>query len=277
MSAEGRARRRERDRASLRRLLPNLLTTVALCSGLASLDFAIREQWGAAILAIAAAAVFDALDGMAARLLRTSSRFGEVLDSLSDFLCFGVAPAAILHLWLLKGADVFGLAAAMTYALCAALRLARYTAEASMKPLPAPGQKAQPSRFFKGMPSPAAAGAALIPPMIELSPAFSWTPPQWLVVVYTFAIGLLMISRVPMFSIKAVRVRRSMRLFLFVAVGLLVALARRDVFLVGVILAGGYLLTLPLSVVMKKRWGEGRHGGTEARRHEGTEGREGEK
>lgn len=251
-----------RGRASVRRLLPNLLTTVSLCSGLASLDFSIRGEWGAAIVAIAFAALFDALDGLAARLLKAQSRFGEVLDSLSDFLSFGVAPAALLHLWLLKGADVFGLAAAMTYALCAALRLARFTAEASARPLPAPGQKAKPSRYFTGMPSPAAAGAALVPPMIELSPIIKWSPPQWLVVVYTFAIGLLMISRLPMFSIKAVRVRRSLRLFVLVGVGLLVAVARRDFFLAGVIVAGGYLLTLPLSVWMKTRERRLENGGT---------------
>src|SRR6185295_10381274 len=123
--------KRERE-VPIRRLIPNLLTSTALCCGLAALHFSLRGEWDHACLAVLFSAVFDALDGRAARLLRVSSRFGAVLDSLSDFLSFGVAPAMILYQWqigkqdLLGKYEFLGVAAVMLFALCSALRLARF-------------------------------------------------------------------------------------------------------------------------------------------------------
>lgn len=248
-----------------RKIIPNLLTTVSLCSGMAALHFAVKAEWDRALAAIAVAAVFDALDGRAARLLHVSSRFGAVLDSLSDFLSFGVAPAFIIHQWMLRGqtpaaaGDAGGqsakwlvtlvLAATMTYALCAALRLARFTAAARR------AKPASPlSRFFVGMPSPAAAGAVLIPVMIERSYTFGqYNLPDWVVLMYTFVIGSLMISRVPMFSFKRVRVERYLVVPGLVIVGLFVAIAMKDPWLAASALAGLYLLSLPLSVGAYRR------------------------
>lgn len=231
----------------LRRVVPNLLTTLSLCSGLASIHFSMQGDWDRALSAIAVAAVFDALDGGAARLLRASSRFGAVLDSLADFVSFGVAPAVILHQWMLKGAGGIGLAATMTFALCAALRLARYTA-ARPKPANSPA-----SRFFTGLPTPAAAGIVLIPTMLAVARNIQMTWPDWLVIAHVFFTAWLMISRRPCFSLKRIRIQRRLVVPLMLAAGLLVVSAAKDPWLTAATMAAIYLLSVPVSIYMHRR------------------------
>lgn len=238
---------RDNQRPSLAALLPNLLTTLAVCSGLASLHFSLKGELERAVAAIVVAAIFDALDGRAARLLRVSSKFGAVLDSLSDFLAFGVAPAVVLYQWKLKGAEVPGSAAAMTYALCAALRLARFTA-ADMPGAREPAAKAdRPSHFFTGMPSPAGAGVALLLPMLAFSDTLGFDSPTWLVIAMTFVVGVAMISRVPMFSLKGLHVKRHYVAPFLVLVGLIVVAAVRDVWLTLAAMSTIYLLLIPVA------------------------------
>lgn len=256
----------------IRAIIPNLITTVSLCCGLAAIHFASRGEWNRAVAAVGLAAVFDALDGRAARLLRSASPFGAVLDSLADFCSFGVAPAVILHQWLQRPeSDLakpwagWALVAVMIYALCAALRLARFTAAAGAAgPVPAgagAARKALPgktsakiaAKFFVGMPSPAAAGAVLIPVMIDISPLIKWSVPAWGVVVYTAFIAFLMVSRRPMYSFKKVKLRRGAVVPLLVGVGALVFVASRDPWLATGLLAAVYLATLPLAAVAHAR------------------------
>lgn len=243
--------------SNLATLIPNLLTTLAVCSGLASLHFSFKGELTRAIAAIVVSAIFDALDGRAARLLRVSSKFGAVLDSLSDFLAFGVAPAAVLYQWQLKDVDVFGGAAAMTYALCAALRLARFTAADMAGPREPASKPSKPSHYFTGMPSPAGAGVALLLPMIAFSEKLAYTSPPWLVVVMTFLVGLAMISRVPMFSLKGLRIRRPYVAPFLVLVGLVVVAALRDVWLTMAAMGTIYVLLIPVAILggarMKQR------------------------
>ncbi|MDX2115265.1 MAG: phosphatidylcholine/phosphatidylserine synthase [Planctomycetota bacterium] len=244
--ALSRVRRRARS-VPVRRLVPNLLTTVSLCSGLASLHFSLMADWDRALSAIAVAAVFDALDGGAARLLRAQSKFGAVLDSLSDFCSFGVAPAVILHQWMLRDADAPGLAATMTYALCAALRLARFTVAkktAAGSPL---------SRFFVGLPTPAAAAVSLIPPMLDASRLIPFRLPEWLVILHVFFVAWLMISRQPCYSLKKLRIPRKAVPVLMVGLGLVVVSAARDAWLTGAALASLYLLSIPVSIAHRAR------------------------
>lgn len=244
----------------LRRVVPSLLTTVSLCCGLAAMNAALKENWNQALMAIAFAAIFDMLDGRAARLLNATSRFGAVLDSLADFLSFGVAPAVVVHLWLLRSAGFLGMLAVTAFVLCAALRLARFTANASVR-----SNKASSSRFFVGMPTPAAAGAVLIPVMLDAShwvrlkeAALSQSHPEAtgaleilipsLVVVHTLLVAGLMISRLPMYSFKSWRVRRRLVPPLLVLAGLLVAALFYDRWLTCSALAGAYLASLLLSL-----------------------------
>ncbi|MBX3410930.1 MAG: phosphatidylcholine/phosphatidylserine synthase [Phycisphaeraceae bacterium] len=243
----------KRTEVPLAALIPNLLTTLALCSGLASLHFSLKQDWDKAVMAIGMSMIFDTLDGRAARLLRVSSRFGAVLDSLSDFLAFGIAPAMILHQWLLHedGVGRFELAAVMTYALCAGLRLARFTAAAQGGPaVVKPGA----GSYFVGMPTPAAAGAVLIPAMLELSKSIhGWKMPQWSITVFTLVIAVLMISRVPTFSFKKITVQRKLVAPLLVLVGLFVTAMISDFWLTLAILAGLNVLLIPVAWVQRAR------------------------
>jgi CDP-diacylglycerol--serine O-phosphatidyltransferase len=259
-----------RSDVSIAALIPNMLTTLALCCGLASIHFstkaaffqwqglsedAVRPLWERALVAILLSAIFDALDGRAARLLRVTSKFGAVLDSLSDFVSFGVAPAMILHERTLaplitqggvRGGNIFALMAVMTFALCSALRLARFTSAT-------PPAKPSHSNFFVGMPTPAAAGAVLIPALLDVSKTVDWDPPLWAVIAYTLLIAFLMISRIPMFSLKKLRVSRYAVAPLLVLMGVLVAVMFHDPWLTLAIIAGAYVLSLPVAVFMRRR------------------------
>jgi CDP-diacylglycerol---serine O-phosphatidyltransferase len=245
----------------LARLIPNVLTTLALCCGLLAIHYTFKGAIEKAMAAVVVAGVLDALDGRAARMLRVTSTFGSVLDSLSDFLAFGVAPAFILHRWLEPGLGrlegTLELAAVMSYALCAALRLARFTAAA---PVAKPGGAVE--RHFVGMPSPAAAGAALAPPMLAHSETVArlvgdWRPPAWwmpwVVVVYVFVVALLMVSRIPMFSLKALRVGRRAVAPALVGVALGAVGMVRDPWLTLAVISGVYVLSIPLVVAAARR------------------------
>jgi CDP-diacylglycerol--serine O-phosphatidyltransferase len=239
-------------------LIPNLLTTLALCCGLAALHFATKPDWDKALGAVVLAGIFDALDGRAARLLRVTSGFGAILDSLSDFLSFGVAPAFILHAWiasqekLVGRLGAFALAGFVTYALCAALRLARFTAEAPVGRQSRDKPAERPATYFTGMPSPAAAGAVLIPPMLARSDTVAWTAPAWAVIAYTLVIAVLMVTRLPMFSLKALRLSRRAVAPLLVGVGLLTVAATRDPWLTLSCISALYLLSIPVTIITRR-------------------------
>lgn len=251
-----RRRRRRRERlpgepryVSVRKLVPNMLTAGALVAGGAACYYAAQEgQFDKAIAAIGISFILDGLDGRMARMLRVTSRFGEKFDSIADFTAFGIAPAFVLYCWELREFRLTGMAVAMVYVLCAAYRLARFTRQAKKQKLGTP-----PSKFFQGCPAPAAAGLALIPPMLSLSPVLPWTAPAWLTAAWTVLIALLMASRIPMISIKAWRVRRDYAGPLMLLSGLVMVGLFRDPWLTasGVMLV--YLLSMPGAIVWKRR------------------------
>ena len=238
----------------LRRLVPNFITTTALCCGLAAIHAALRLEFKDALLFIAASMVFDALDGRAARFLRATSSFGNVLDSLSDFLSFGIAPAIILYQWMLKDEEWAGLLACMMFALCSALRLARFTANTTGPTISTPQTPARialNTNFFVGIPTPAAASAALIPVLLATSRFGTTTDVvtnKWVVIAFTIFIALFMVSRQPMFSFKKLKLSRASVVPLMVAVGLVIVGIRYDILLTLAILSGLYLLTFPLAL-----------------------------
>ncbi len=149
--------------ATINRMIPNLLTMLGLCAGLTAMRFALEGRFGAAAVSIAVAACIDGLDGRIARLLKATSRFGAEFDSLADFLCFGVAPAFVLYVWSLQVARGFGFMPCLMFAVCMALRLARFNALIDAGPRPA-----YQSNFFTGVPAPAGAGLALFPLFVGL-------------------------------------------------------------------------------------------------------------
>jgi CDP-diacylglycerol--serine O-phosphatidyltransferase len=191
---------------SINRLIPNVLTLAALCSGLTAIRFGLQDHFQLAVIAIIVAAIFDALDGRVARRLGVTSQFGAELDSLSDFLCFGVAPALVLYLASLKDGGALGWVVTLMFPICSALRLARFnTGLLSDTPPPA-----WTGSYFTGVPAPAGALLALIPLLVSFEADATWPRHPLVVGVVLLCVGGLMVSRLPTFSFKKGRVPRNM-------------------------------------------------------------------
>ena len=203
-------------RIPFRAMIPNAITALALCMGLTGVSLAIGGQWEKALGAIILAGVLDGLDGRIARLLRAQSRFGAELDSLSDNIAFGTAPALILFLWSLNAAPRFGWIAALSLAVCCALRLARFNAR-----LDAAEQPHKSAGFNTGLPAPAGAGVAFVPIYLWLITGNDmfrqWQP----VMAWTLLIAALMISSLPTYSWASIRIRPAWRMFALAGVALL--------------------------------------------------------
>ena len=224
----------------VRSLLPNVLTLIALCAGLTAIRFGLQGRWEQAVIAIAVAAVFDALDGRMARLLKGTSKFGAELDSLSDVISFGVAPALLMYLWALRDLKGAGWVLALAFCVCCALRLARFnTAEED------PSAPSWSKNFFVGVPAPGAAGLALLPLIadLHLENEFFRSP---ILCGFIFAIvSFLMVSQVPTLSAKRLAIKREYALHILVIVGLLTALVATFPWLVLTILGVLYWATIP--------------------------------
>jgi CDP-diacylglycerol--serine O-phosphatidyltransferase len=231
-----------------RAMVPNAVTALALCFGLTGVRFAIGAEWEKALAAIIIAGVLDGMDGRIARLLRAQSRFGAELDSLSDNLAFGTAPALILYLWSLQSAPKFGWTAALALAVCCALRLARFNAR-----IDTADQPHKSAGFNTGVPAPAGAGLAFVPIYLWLisgSPLFrSWE----LVIAWTLFIALLMISSLPTYSWSSVRIRSGWRLFTLAGIALLGAALLTAPWYTLFAVAFIYLALLPFSMVSYAR------------------------
>lgn len=253
-----RIRRRSRPRfqgLSFNRLIPNLMTLVGLCAGLTAIRFALLERWDAAAAAIVVAGVIDGLDGRIARLLKATTRFGAEFDSLADFLCFGVAPALVLYLWTLEAWGGLGWAPCLMFAVCAALRLARFNAAIDGAPKPA-----YTYNFFVGVPAPAGAGLALFPLFLWLQaevsglaavaeiarhPAFA--------AVLLLAVAALMVSTLPTWSFKNFKVPNEYVLPLLLGAGLAVALLVSEPWATFALIGLLYVVSLPFGLRSYRR------------------------
>jgi CDP-diacylglycerol--serine O-phosphatidyltransferase len=193
---------------SFNRIIPNILTLIGLCAGLTSVRFALDGLFGASVVAITLAGGIDGLDGRLARLLKATTRFGAEFDSLADFMCFGIAPAFVLYLWSLDSIGPLGFSPCLFFAVCMALRLARFNASLGSGPRPAYAYN-----FFTGVPAPAGAGLALLPLIIGLEAQHVGA--DWLLSAISSPIvcgpvlvgaGLLCISTLPIWSFKNFKV-----------------------------------------------------------------------
>ncbi len=233
-------RRRRFRPIPVRMLVPNVITLLAICAGLTAIRLSTEGRMELAVAAIVFAAVLDGLDGRVARMIKGQSKFGAELDSLADFVNFGVAPGLILYFWQLHELNNGGWIAAMVFAISGGLRLARFNAT-----MDDPNKPAFAANYFTGVPAPAGAITVLLP--IYLAFLGLPMPPATLTALYTLLIAFLMVSRLPVFSGKTVRMRvpPEMVLPVFVSVVFFVAL------LIGYpwhILSAGsvlYLLSLP--------------------------------
>jgi CDP-diacylglycerol--serine O-phosphatidyltransferase len=232
---------------SINRMIPNILTLLALCAGMTAIRFALVENFKAAVIAIIVAGILDGIDGRIARLLKGTSEFGAELDSLSDFVSFGVAPALLMYIWTLHSLSSLGWVIALLFAVCCALRLARFNTQigADLPPYA--------YNFFTGVPAPAGAGLAIIPMLAQFE--FGWdgfrTP--WFGALILAATAALMVSRVPTFSLKRIHIPRDWALAFLLMVGVLAALATTEpwatLLLVGVV----YIGSLPFSIKAYRR------------------------
>ena len=214
-------RRRRFKAIPVRTLLPNLITLLALCAGLTAIRMAVENRLDLALGAIVLAVLLDGIDGRIARMLKGTSRFGAELDSLADFVNFGVAPALILYFWGLQELKSAGWIAALVFAICAGLRLARFNVM-----IDDPNQPVWAGNFFTGIPAPAGAITVLLPIYLYFLGVSNGLVTVWLTLFYTLAIALLMVSRLPVFSGKRVgkRVPPELVLPVFVVVVLFFAL-----------------------------------------------------
>jgi CDP-diacylglycerol--serine O-phosphatidyltransferase len=243
-------RRRRFRPIPIRTLVPNLITLLALCAGLTGIRVAVEGRYDLALAAIVFAAVLDGVDGRIARMLKGTSRFGAELDSLADFVNFGVAPALILYFWGLHDLKAAGWIAAMVFAICGGLRLARFNVM-----IDDPNRPAWAGNFFVGMPAPAGAVTVLLPmylyflgmPQLAILPVLTF--------IYTLVIAFLMISRLPVFSGKKLgrRVPPDMVFPVFVLVVLFFAMLISypwEVLTIGTLL---YLGSLPFGWLSYRR------------------------
>lgn len=237
-------------RLSFNQLIPNILTMLGLCAGLAGMRFAINQQFQTAAIALLIAACIDGLDGRVARLLRGSTRFGAEFDSLSDFLCFGIAPPFLLYFWAFKDSNPHTFLACTLFSVCMAFRLARFNANLD-------GQAPPPlytRYFFVGVPAPAGAGLALFPLFLGLEAyklhilwLYDFTRQPWLPCFTLIGTALLLISTLPVWSLKHFKISRHYILPLMLCIGIYAVILITDPW--AALAAAGliYIALLPFS------------------------------
>ena len=241
-----RRRPRERRTLSVLHLMPNLVTILGLCAGLTSIRFALTEGWEIAVALIVFAAVIDGLDGMLARRLNAVSPFGAELDSLSDFVNFGVAPAVLVYAFALEALGDAGWVMALVFAICCCLRLARFNVGRAAPDAPV-------RTHFTGVPAPAGAMLGLLPLFISLDGLWAVERAPWAVALWLGTVGALMVSRLPTLSPKALRIPRERAPWVLVALALLVGVAFTRFWLLMVLACLAYIATLVYAALRRPR------------------------
>lgn len=228
---------------SINMLIPNILTTLALAAGMTAIRFAIQGNWKAAVVALMAAGIFDAIDGRIARLLRATSRFGAELDSLSDFVSFGAAPAIMVYLWTLRTVGGVGWAIALLFSVCCALRLARFNTMVGESDLPPWAYN-----YFTGVPAPAGAAIITLPLLLtfEFGPGIFDHPA--LSGALVVATAILEVSRIPTFSFKKFKVPQKFVLPTLLVVGLLAAFLVSAPWATCIAVLLAYLASIPFAM-----------------------------
>jgi|TARA_B110000438_G_scaffold300869_1_gene354302 CDP-diacylglycerol---serine O-phosphatidyltransferase len=229
----------------LSKYVPNSITILSLCCGLTSIKFSINEEWKVSIYLIIFASVLDFFDGWFARKLKGGSNFGAELDSLSDFISFGVAPSLLIYYWSLSELNSLGWSFTLFFSTCAALRLARFTADIYLTSKPI-----DPSLYFIGVPSPAAAGLSLLPLFIYFEYEFSFLQNSYLNLINLGLIGLLMVSKIPTISLKNINFSKKLSpwivlLIVIICIGLI-----SNLWLTLIILVATYISSILYTVLI---------------------------
>ena len=229
---------------SLRAMLPNAITAAALCSGLTGIRFAIDGNWSLSIFAVVLAGLLDGIDGRIARLLKAQSRFGAEMDSLADSLSFGMAPALILFLWSLQDLPRIGWFASLAFAICCALRLARFNAQ-----IDEDEQPHKSAGFLTGVPAPVGAGLAFLPFFLWMATGEAFFREPWLVGPWVLFMALLMISSIATFSWTSIRPQRSVRLELLALFGIVFAALLLEPWWTLALISVVYLALMPYAMI----------------------------
>jgi CDP-diacylglycerol--serine O-phosphatidyltransferase len=227
---------------SVNRMVPNVLTLLALCAGMTAIRFAINGEFQYAVFSIIAAGIFDGLDGRLARLLKATSSFGAELDSLSDFISFGVAPAAVLYLWTMAQLQSIGWAIVLFFAVCCALRLARFNTQLAAEPPP------WSANFFSGAPAPAGAGLIMLPMFISFEWDFWLARSPYLNAVWIGVVALLMVSTLPTVSLKRIRIPSHYVIPTLLGIGVMTAFFTTAPWPTLTLVGAVYLTSIPLTI-----------------------------
>ncbi len=227
---------------SFNRMIPNILTLLALAAGLTAIRFGLEGRWEHAVLAIIVAGVLDALDGRIARLLKGSSKFGAELDSLSDFVCFGVSPVLVLYLWTMKDAGRLGWVLVMLFTICCGLRLARFNV--MMEDHDAPAWQA---RFFTGIPAPAGGGLVLLPMVLSFQVGEDFFRQPWVVGIFMLVIAGMLVSTIPTYSFKKLKISRQWILPTMLITGAIAVFLINAPWLTLSVVGLAYICSIPLS------------------------------
>ena len=227
-----------------RYLLPNILTLAGVCLGISSIKFSIDGNYGLAVILILFAAILDALDGRIARLIKGTSEFGKELDSLTDFVSFGIAPVFILYFWELKNYGKLGWAITLIYSVCCVLRLARFNLtkiEAS---------EDWKNNFFEGVPSPAGGLLILMPLIYELTNLNINFNLKEFTPYFTILVAILLVSKVPTLALKKISISSKTTVFLLLGIGMIFIALLFYTFETLLIFGFVYLISIPLSIFL---------------------------
>ena len=222
-------------------LLPNALTIFGVCLGLSSIKFAIDLNYTMAVIAIGFAAVLDTLDGRVARLIKGSSKVGKELDSLTDVISFGVAPSFVMYFWAINEIGKFGWMFVLIYTVCCALRLSRFNLTSIEE------NESWKINFFEGIPSPAAAGLVLLPLILSLSELVQLENTAIISSVVILITSILMVSKIPTYSLKRIIIPRHLTIFLLLGIGIYLSLLIFYTFQTLLFTGLIYLILIPIS------------------------------
>ena len=224
-----------------RYILPNILTLAGVCLGISSIKFSLDLNFKMAVIFITLAAILDALDGRIARLIKGTSEFGKELDSLTDFVSFGIAPAFIIYFWELNKYGKLGWAITLIYSVCCVLRLARFNLT-KFKP-----EDSWKQNYFEGVPSPIGALLILSPLVLELTNTNFILNKSYIVPIFTLVIAVLLISKVPTYSFKKIKIKPALTVFILLGIGISFVTLMFFTFETLLIFSLFYILSIPLA------------------------------
>ena len=224
-----------------RYILPNILTIAGVCLGISSIKFSLDSNFSMAVIFITLAAILDALDGRIARLIKGTTDFGKELDSLTDFVSFGIAPAFIVYFWELNKYGKLGWAITLIYSVCCVLRLARFNLT-KFKP-----EESWKQNYFEGVPSPLGALLILSPLVFELTDINYLLSKNYFVPVFTLIIAILLISKIPTYSFKKIKIKSGLTVFILLGIGVSLVTLMFFTFETLLIFSVLYILSIPVA------------------------------